>query len=33
MFVVILAIILSVNGVEAAREKRTARAARREARV
>ena len=33
MFVVILAIILSVNGLEAAREKRTARAARREARV
>lgn len=33
MFVVILAIILGVNGVEAAREKRTARAARREARV
>ena len=33
MFVVILAIILSVNWVEAAREKRTARAARREARV
>ena len=33
MFVVILAIILSVNGVEAARDKRTARAARREARV
>ena len=33
MFVVILAIILSVNGVEAAREKRTALAARREARV
>lgn len=33
MFVVILAIILGVNGVEAARDKRTARAARREARV
>ena len=33
MFVVSLAIILSVTGVEAAREKRTARAARREARV
>ena len=33
MCVVILASILSVNGVEAAREKRTARAARREARV
>ena len=33
MFVVILTIILAVNGVEAARDKRTARAARREARV
>ena len=33
MFVVILAIIPGVNGVEAARDKRTARAARREARV
>ena len=33
MFVVILTIILAVNGVEAARDKRTARAGRREARV
>lgn len=33
MFVVILTIILAVNGVEAARDERTARAARREARV
>lgn len=33
MFVVILAIILGVNGVEAARDKRVARAARKEARV
>lgn len=33
MFVVILTIILAVNGVEAARDKRTARTARREARV
>lgn len=33
MFVLILTIILAVNGVEAARDKRTARAARREARV
>ena len=33
IFVVILTIILAVNGVEAARDKRTARAARREARV